>query len=353
LSSAVFRRFPLSSLILWPWHAAQWLLVARPIRFTRFGILYILFTLAVGAAAINTGNNVLYLVLGLLLGFIIVSGFLSDSCLWGLEFEWRLPASNYAGTPSPAECRIRKGRFPAVLLRLTARWDGAEATSELIYWLGSRSEGLFRFHLTPQRRGWLRLRSLELSTLFPFGLFQKFHSYACDEAWLIYPRLQAIRSAAFAAMGDRPQLATRQRSGSGEIPYLLRDYRFGDSARLIHWKTSARMQRFIVKEMEEETAPSRWLVVPQWPHNVSAAQQEDLLSFIASIIRHLIGQGQPVGLATPDNQIGPDVSSAHIERLFRYLALVQWPSAERPPRPLNGGLDLVELWKRYHEPVGL
>ena len=55
------------------------MMLTRPIRFTRFGTFYILFTIGVGAAAINTGNNLLYLILGMLLGFIVISGFLSAS----------------------------------------------------------------------------------------------------------------------------------------------------------------------------------------------------------------------------------------------------------------------------------
>src|SRR6185437_805019 len=89
-----------------PWRALRWLMLTRPIRFTRFGLFYVLFALAVGAAAINTGNNLLYLVLGLLLGFIIVSGFLSDSCLWGLETRWTLLGAGYAGRSVVFECEV-------------------------------------------------------------------------------------------------------------------------------------------------------------------------------------------------------------------------------------------------------
>src|SRR5206468_3395868 len=59
----------------------------RRLRITREGWFYVLFTLGVGAAAINTGNNLLYLVLGLQLSTIVISGVLSESCLRGLELE--------------------------------------------------------------------------------------------------------------------------------------------------------------------------------------------------------------------------------------------------------------------------
>src|SRR5258708_4431778 len=93
-----------------------------PIHFTRFGTFYILFSLAVGAAAINTGNNLLYLMLGLLLGFIIISGFLSDSCIWGLRIAFEPVGDFYAGQPAQWDLVVRKSWFPAIILRIQAFW---------------------------------------------------------------------------------------------------------------------------------------------------------------------------------------------------------------------------------------
>src|SRR4051812_50090552 len=90
------------------------MMVARPIRFTRFGTFYVLFSIGVGAAAINTGNNLLYLILGILLGFIIISGFLSDSGLWGIQTEWTPLGSFYVDQKARMTCRVEKGWFPGV-----------------------------------------------------------------------------------------------------------------------------------------------------------------------------------------------------------------------------------------------
>src|SRR5204862_2412515 len=99
-----------------------------PIHFTRFGLFYVLFSLAVGAAAINTGNNLLYLMLGLLLGFIIISGFLSDSCLWGLQADFEPLGDFYAGQPAEWDVVARKSWFPAVIARVEAFWEQSPAT---------------------------------------------------------------------------------------------------------------------------------------------------------------------------------------------------------------------------------
>src|SRR5207248_5900358 len=123
---------------------------------------------AVGAAAINTGNNLLYLMLGLLLGFIIISGFLSDSCLWGLETEFEAIGDFYAGQPAEWDLVARKSWFPAVVLQVEAFWGVGEASRHLFYWISRYGTQRQRITLTPERRGVFRLQRLRYSTRFPF-----------------------------------------------------------------------------------------------------------------------------------------------------------------------------------------
>src|ERR1019366_2941261 len=99
------RPRPALNVITLPLRMLRWMMLTRPIRFTRFGTFYVLFSIGVGAAAINTGNNLLYLILGILLGLIVISGFLSDSGLWGVTGTWAPLGSLYAGEKGLMECR--------------------------------------------------------------------------------------------------------------------------------------------------------------------------------------------------------------------------------------------------------
>src|ERR1043166_7818399 len=69
----------------------------RRLSFTREGRLIVILSVGVGFAAINTGNNLLYLLLGWLLSFIIASGLLSEMTLKRLTVERRPPARVFAG----------------------------------------------------------------------------------------------------------------------------------------------------------------------------------------------------------------------------------------------------------------
>ena len=55
-----------------------WWKPPRTMTITRVGRTYLVITMGVGLGALNTGNNLLYLVLGFLLSLIIASGVLSS-----------------------------------------------------------------------------------------------------------------------------------------------------------------------------------------------------------------------------------------------------------------------------------
>src|SRR5215470_15806179 len=74
---------------------------------TRAGIVYILITVVIGVAAINTGNNLLYVVVASLLSAIVVSGVASALVLQHLELDVRLPEHVFAGRPVLARILLR------------------------------------------------------------------------------------------------------------------------------------------------------------------------------------------------------------------------------------------------------
>src|SRR5580700_1205398 len=63
----------------------------------RAGVIYVLVTLVIGIAALNTGNNLLYIVVAAMLAAILVSGVVSAMVLRWLELDVRLPEHVFAG----------------------------------------------------------------------------------------------------------------------------------------------------------------------------------------------------------------------------------------------------------------
>src|SRR6187455_1946398 len=84
----------------------RWMRPPRRLRLTREGRFFIIITIGIGLAAVNTGNNLLYLLLGWMLSTIIASGILSESTLRKLKVERRAPAQVFANRPFLMEVAI-------------------------------------------------------------------------------------------------------------------------------------------------------------------------------------------------------------------------------------------------------
>src|SRR5437016_14525402 len=76
---------------LWPTRDGWWCLGAA---------------LGLGFAAINTGNNLFYLLVSMLLGLIIVSGVLSEQSIRRVRVEPALPAELFAGQAALVAARV-------------------------------------------------------------------------------------------------------------------------------------------------------------------------------------------------------------------------------------------------------
>ena len=79
-----------------PWYR-RLLFPQRTIRPTRDGWWCLFAALGLGVAAVNTGNNLAYLLCSMLLAIITVSGMLSDQSLRGVRLLPVLPDEVYAG----------------------------------------------------------------------------------------------------------------------------------------------------------------------------------------------------------------------------------------------------------------
>jgi hypothetical protein len=109
LVPALARRTPL-----------HWLAVRMDYRITREGLLFVGAVIVLALAALNTGNNLLFIMVACMLGGILISGVLSHLVLSGVELRLELPEHIFAGQSVRALARLanRKHRMPSFSLRL-------------------------------------------------------------------------------------------------------------------------------------------------------------------------------------------------------------------------------------------
>src|SRR5437660_979264 len=127
---------------------------------TREGIAYLGVALVIGVAALNTNNNLLFIVLAAMIAAIAVSGFASAAVLRGLELDIVLPETAFAGRPIVARIRLVNPRrwIPAFSVSLAV----ASSKKKKPKWRWQKTEFTF-----PKRHAWLRLPDYTLGRKAP------------------------------------------------------------------------------------------------------------------------------------------------------------------------------------------
>ena len=311
----------------------RWLRPPRTLRPTREGWWYLAIVMAVGVAATNTGNNLLYLVLSMMLAGIVVSGLLSEQSLRGIAVRRELAGPLFAGQPAFGRLLIsnRKRRLPSFSLRV--REGGPAGTFRALSYLPhltSGAESQIRYDACFERRGPTRLQAVQTTTAFPFGLFVKATQPEAGEEVLVLPRIDPLPVDLLRALGEGG-VSTWPVRGPGSELHDLRLFRAGDDPRLIHWKQSAKLDRPMVKELELEEGGRVALILedpsrpPREPGEIERLEQD--IRFAASLAAHLL---------RTDGQI--EVRHRHRER--------------RVYRGEVGLFDFLEYLARYVPPEG-
>lgn len=308
----------------------------RSLRPSRAGWLFVAITFGVGFAALNTGNNLLYLVLSLMLAFLVLSGFLSESALRGVRVERILPRELHAGCANPVTLRIhnaerRVASFAIVVEDRLRGPRGPVAAGRCFALHVAPGETVVRrYALVPERRGDLEFSGHRISTRFPFGLFVKSLQVEAPAHALVYPRIEPIavhvpESGPFAE-GEAPMT----RRAEGTLAYGLREHLPGDGKRRINWRQSVRRGSLFVSETESETLQA--IEVELQPGDALRADVFELrVSRAASEVVHHLESGLRVGLRTHDGRFDADAGRRHRTALLRHLARVQ-------PGPARGGV---------------
>jgi len=323
--------------------AAIWRLFhpRRTIKPTRDGWWCLLVSVALGVAAINTGNNLLYLLVSALLALIVVSGILSEQSMRGLDLTGVAPEEIYAGQPALLGATIanRKGWFTSYSLTvelLAAEARALESTSRFIYVrrVEAGRERLVTWEETLPRRGRHRLTGVRITTRFPFGLFVKAARPALADEVVVFPAVRPVSAESLRRLGESGEASARRR-GRGNDLYNLRGYRAGDDPRFIHWRSSAKTEGLMVRELEADTSQNTRLVLVGRGRR-GAETLERGLSEAASLAVALVRAGAGVELTGPDCEVPLGHGRAHLRRMLTALALYDTEAPRAVPAPPSG-----------------
>ncbi len=329
---------------------------------TRAGLIYILISVVIGIAAINTGNNLLYVVVAALLSAILVSGVASALVLRSLTLDVHLPEHVFAARPMLARLLLRNASswVPSFSVRVVPakrkkkdRW-GWEASTfgwprnrpPQNQWIRLPDRRLRRMHeeaekpilqesvyfpfldagqelradleLTFPARGRYSEKNFGLATRFPFSFLMKTRRINLAREVIVYPVVESTDQFLEVLPMVTGEFETFVR-GRGNDLYLIREYMPDDSARHVDWKATARTGALKVREFSREDERKLRIVFDNpAPGVLQPARYERAVCLAASLGWHFHHEDVDVSFVAPGLEPTEDVFA-----FLRYLALVE------------------------------
>jgi uncharacterized protein (DUF58 family) len=280
----------------------------------------------VGFGALNTGNNLLYLVLSFMLSFLVLSGFLSESALRGVEVERSLPTELFARSANPVSLRIhntqRRAAAFAIVVTDHAEVDGVKHPLGHGFALrvGPGESERRRYSLSPPQRGWLELSHFEVSTRFPFGLFTKSMRIPATSRTLVYPHVEPLGTPTHRGSDERAGETHPGATDLAAAVSTVREYRHGDPLRRVQWRSSLRRGALIVGEPEgEHSAEVEVVLRTDGTHD----DFEQRVEWAASEVCAHLDSGLRVALRTDHHAWPGGEGRRHRAKLLGFLATVE------------------------------
>ena len=294
---------------------------AVAVKFTKEGLLFVVLTLSIGAAAVNTGNNVLYLIFSLMLALIIVSGIISRRVLMGLTPTIEFPRYLFSGSPGMCFVSVKnqKKKLPSVGIRFAVTNETFPKFSRFFFYIPSNGQVSDFVGVSFPRRGIFRIQELELQTRFPFNFFLKVRRYFLEDSVRIYPQIYRIPDEWIARIAEGALVESPYRGESHQLLHL-RDYTLFDSSKRIHWKASAKSEKLYVKEFQREQGRELQVYFDCYATTIEEQEKmEKAISLVASFAYYVTEKNFDATLIFPERHFRL-TSGESLMKLLDYLS---------------------------------
>lgn len=331
---------------------------------TQEGVIYLGIALLIGVAALNTGNNLLFIILAAMLAAIIVSGVASALVLRGLRLDPSLPEHVFAKRPVIARIALRNvRRTPSYSVSVVPpkaqtkaqkswRWERGTfafppnrsadkrwvnwpdlklrlmetpAASDSIFqgavyfpYIGARGSAHADVELNFPRRGRYVQNGFGLATRFPFSFLVKTRRMNLSREMVVYPSVEPTDDFFHVLPMVTGEFEAYVR-GRGYDLYRIREYLPEDSARLVDWKATAKSGALKVREFTREDERKLRIVFDNPAAGaVTLEDYEAAIQLTASLAWHFADGSTQLSFVAAGYE-----GSGEVSHFLRYLALIQ------------------------------
>ncbi|HVO56487.1 MAG TPA: DUF58 domain-containing protein [Dongiaceae bacterium] len=313
----------------------RWIGYKMEYKVSRAGWIYIGATLLVALAALNTGNNLLFLILACLVSIILMSGVLSSISIAGVDLKIELPEHVFSRQTVRALVELENAKLtlPSFALRVEAVASKNAPAAALLEqpaffpYIARQDSQRQTVPVTFLRRGLHVQDTFKIVTRFPFGFLQKARRVTLKTETLVYPPVDANPQLMELFPGIEGQVESYNKGRSNDL-HSLREYVPTDSVRHVHWKASARAGSLMVREFAREDDFRVLLVLDPFAGNPTGVEGptepfERAVNLCAGIAWHFYERNammefRGAGIETP---LAP--AEENIYAILRHLALAQ------------------------------
>ncbi len=332
----------------------EWLRATVDYHLTREGAVYIGIIFILSIAALNTGNNMLFLIVAAMLAAILVSGIVSRIVITRVAIEVLLPDHVFARLPVLARVRLenRKQVLPTFSVRVGSPQEEDPPRKKRRWWWRGRAEspaaapspvspilgaGIYFPYVRARkdvtqileirfpRRGVYRDENFALSTGFPFGFLEKIKKVPAAQEMVVYPSVEPTEEFYEILPLLSGEIESHYR-GRGHDLYSIRDFLPGDSARFVDWKASAHTAQLKVREFTREDERRLQLVFDRGvPETTPQALErfERAVELCAALAWHFEQIDAQLQFISDDFETRAAKAGEILYEILRYLAFVE------------------------------
>jgi uncharacterized protein (DUF58 family) len=289
-------------------------------KLTEEGKKFFLAAVLIGITAFNTGNNLIYLILSMMLAIFGISVAIIRINMKKLLVGLLQTGPVFANSPSDITFIVKNLKsFPSYSIKVLE----SEAGGSRIYLptVPAGSETTEIGQRVFRKRGIYRQGDFFLETGFPFIFLTKIQPCSVEGKILVYPELKNIENifADFTALNDE---SARTFSRWGDEFAMIREFRYGDDSRKINWKASAKAGKLLVMEYAANEVKKLTIILDNMmPQNKEIF--ESAVSLTASVAEKFLREEYFVRLLTCGKVIPFGSGTGHFYKILDLLAVVE------------------------------